>query len=193
MNSRRFICLFLGAWLATGVAVALLIFLNHTTDDVVIANIPSAIAAQTKSVGPAQARLLLTHHSLELNRLYMEYWGSVQIVAGVFFLLVLLFGTREGKVALIVGAVMLTVIILQRMLLVPETTALTRMMQAGPAREIRYQLLSLRMVYHGIEVVKLLVGGVALILLVREGRYRSRYAGKDVDVVDKPDHSHIYR
>jgi hypothetical protein len=191
MNARRFTCFFLGAWMAVGVAVALIIFLNNRSASIMMDRLSPVMAAQVRTTGPAQSRLLFAFEATELNQTYREYWGTIQIVAGLLFLLFLVFATREGKGALAIGAAVLALVILQRTLLVPEISALTRLAQAGAGD--RQKHFTIQMMYHGAEALKLLAGAVVAITLIREGRHRLRHAGQDVDVIDKADHRHINR
>jgi hypothetical protein len=190
MNARRFACFFLGAWLATGAAVALIIFLNHQSARTLADPVSPGLAAQVKSVGPGPSNRLFALLTAEQNQLYREYWGAVQIVAGVLFLLFLVFGTREGKGALAVAGAVLLVVILQRTLLVPEIKDLTRLLHSGVGvgSGVRARLFAVQWIYHGVEALKLLAGAVVVTLLVRQGRRGLRHPGQQVDVIDKPDH-----
>jgi hypothetical protein len=188
MNARRFACFVLGAWLATGATLALIIFLNSRSSRTMADQLSAPLAAQVNSLGPGPSRLLFAFQAAEQNQLYREYWGTVQIAAGLLFLLFLVFGTQEGKGALAVAGALLLTVIVQRTLLVPEIAALTRLLHTGVGGGVRHRLFTVQMIYHGVEGLKLLTGAVLATMLIREGRHRLRDAGQKVDMIDKPDY-----
>ena len=193
MNLRRFACLLLGAWLATSLAVALILYQNRRLIDYSLTHLSPAAAAHVKAIGQEQARMLFTFQVSEQISFYIEVWGSVQIVAGIGCLAFVLFATREGKATLALAVVVLLIVTLQRTLLVPEISSLIRLLQTDVGAAHRHRLITLKWVYYAVEGLKLAIGLAVASRLVAERRHRSRYAGQNVDVVDKSNYRHVNR
>jgi hypothetical protein len=193
MNLRRLACLLLGAWLATGAILALITLQNRRLIDSSLLHLSPSVAAQVKTIGPEQARLLLLLQWNEQTRFYMDAWGTAQLAAAAACLLVVLFATREGKTTLLLAGGMLLAIGVQRLWLIPEIATLGRLIEVMPGAAAEGRLETIRLLYYAIETLKIAVGVVVGVRLLRQKASRSGHARKQVDVVDKPDYGHVNR
>jgi hypothetical protein len=125
----------------------------------------------------------------------METWGTVQVVAGIALFFLLLFGSREGKIPLLLGLLMIVVSVLQRFLLTPEIASLGRALDFLPDSASGGERSRLRLFEGGYLLVEAVKWGLGLLLAVIVGRRRrrSRNARKDLDLIDKSDHRHVNR
>jgi hypothetical protein len=194
MNGRRFACFFLGAWLAASAMISLVTSQNKRSIDRVMMNLSPAMAAQVKTLGPVHARLLLRDHVSEQNRWYMRTWGNTQIFVGGLLVFFLLFGTREGRVSLVLSVAIFAVVIAQRLVLLPELASLGRLVEllgVDASQAERNKLWVVESAYYSLEILKGLVGLALAGKLIFQTRERLRHSGKQIDVVNEADHRHV--
>ncbi len=135
VHFRRFACFLLGAWLAGGLFMDMVAIQNFRSVDRLLAKPAPEAAKQFEKLEPGDARTLLRHQVSEQNRRYFETCGLVETGIGVALLLVLLFGSSETKLTVIVALIMLLIAILQRFALTPEMVVLGRIVDWLPAGE----------------------------------------------------------
>lgn len=189
---RRFACFLLGLWLGGSLFMAVMAAQNFRLVDRLLAN-PAPVAGRLIQSGGAEgARLLLRYQVSELNRWSAENWGSVQLGLAALLFFLLLFGSLEGKLNLLLALLLLLVVLAERLLLTPEMVAQGRLLDFLPP-EIgsteRSRLWLLEGASKGIQIGKL---GVGLMLAVRL-LGRSGNAGKKVNLADEADHRHVDR
>jgi hypothetical protein len=193
MSSRRLACLLLGLWLGGDwmirwMASGNLHAVNHTLDR------PNAfVAQQIKDRGRIPVFKLLTYQAAEQNRLLALSWENVQIGFAIFFFFYLLFGTREGKYALLLVLLMMAVVIGERLVLTPELIGIGRSLDFS--EEIRPRARTALSIVENVSTAAWLAKscfGLALagVLMWRRSSGNTR---KKFDLVDKSYNRHINR
>ena len=195
MHSRRFACLLLGVWFGGELLLAWMGTLSLRSVDRLQSDPNPAATLHVKEAGAAGARLLRYQAAEDMRGLLYD-WGLAEMGLGAFLLLFLLFGTEEGKVTLLVALVMLGLMLLQRLMFVPEMAALGRMLDFAPGKAFgaeRAKLGVLEDSYWGIELVKWGTGALLAVRLMVRSRGRSRNSRKQIDLVDEANYRHIDR
>jgi len=194
MHSSRIASFFLGLWLGSALLVAWVSRENLRVVDRTLASPNPAAVPALRSLG-AGARPLFRYQASEQNRILMETWGSSQLVAGIALFFFLLFATREGKLSLLLGLLMIAAVVMQRFLLIPEIASLGRTLDfvADTLREADDN--RLRVLDGGYFLAEAVKWGLGLVLLASMGRRSgsSRNVRKDLDLVNKPDYRHVNR
>jgi len=130
---------------------------NFRSVDRLLANPAPPARQQVDKLGRDSARALLRYQVAEQNRFYFETWGVVENALGFLLLLILLFGSTESNLTLLLALLMLLIAVLQRFVLTPEIVILGRVIDfiphAQPSPE-RSHFWMLHGVYSGIEVLK---------------------------------------
>ncbi len=179
------ICLVLGLWLGGMAAVDWIAGQNRLAANISAENDPAAEAA-AQTLGKPAAEWLLRRQASAQNRRLSETWGEMQAVLGSAFLLFVLFGSQEGKLTLFLVLLMLVTVMVQLFVFVPQLNlpdgAAARGSTAGWA-------------VWGNRAGEILKAcfGLALALRLISRRQGSGYSGKNIDLVDKPNHGHIDR
>ena len=123
------------------------------------------------TLGPDKTRVLLRHLAGEQNRFYFEQWEWVQLALGTSLLLLLVFGNRPPKVAILLTLIMLLIVLVQRAGLTPQITRLGRVLDYIPpatSSPDRTLFWTLHNAYSAMEIAKLALGFfVAGSLMVR--------------------------
>jgi hypothetical protein len=195
MRSRRIACLLLGLWLGAGLWMQWVASENlKSVDDLLLR--PSAdAAAYLKTLGGATVIPLAHYLAAEQNRSLYDSWGMVQIVMSAGFFFFLLFGTRLGKVPIVLALLMVALTVVEQAIVLPEMNILGRATDftADPSHRVRLARAALDYGYTGAELVKwLLAAGVVAFLVFQPGR-RSLDSRHQVDMVDKANYRHIDR
>src|ERR1044072_3105799 len=125
MHLRRFACFCLGLWLAGSLMIALVRQETLASVDRVLAR-GRATAAGRLSLQAAGTPTILRYHASEQNRWYLAKWVDAQLILGVLFFLLMLFGSRENKFLLGGIGLMLLLATVQKFLVVPDLIALGR-------------------------------------------------------------------
>jgi hypothetical protein len=183
-------------WLAGGFFMAWMATENFQSVDRLLNAGNPAAAVRLKVLGNTEARLLLRYQVSEQNRFYFETWEIAQIFLGGFLFFFLLFGTNEGKLTLALALLMFVLLLAQRLALTPEITALGRVIDFRPEAQAtgdHAKFMVLHTAYVAIEIAKWGLGIVLALLLIFTHTRRLRDSGKQVDFVNKPDHSHVNR
>jgi hypothetical protein len=195
MSARRLVVFLLGVWLGGSLLVFLAATANLRSPDQVLAFPPLAIVKIVESIGHEAARMLLLHQASELNRGYLESWGTAQLGIGLAVFATLLFATREGKWLVSGSLVMLLLAALMRLLLTPDLVNFGRQLDfatgAGKTAE-QARLAAVRTAYNVAEAVKCGLGLILLGMLVRRSE-RKRRSIRKVHPVNDADDRHIDR
>src|SRR5215472_16736923 len=127
MHARRFACFVLGLWLAGGLFMAWVATENFGIADQLASQANPTARLELKAMGP-NAHALLRYQASEENRRYFRLWETGQIMLGILFFGLMLFGSRESQFLL--GGILLLVVLVmfQRFLLTPEITAAGRLL-----------------------------------------------------------------
>src|SRR5688500_6870903 len=97
MNTRRLVCMLLGAWLAGSLWMFVTATQNFRTVDRLMHDPPPAATSMISRIGIANARTLLRFEASEMNRFYFDVWEWAQLALGIAAFLLLLFTTSVGR------------------------------------------------------------------------------------------------
>jgi len=195
MHNRRFACFLLGIWLGCELLLGWVAMANSRSANRVIAGAHGTAAAQLRQLGPGLDSAL-RYQAKEQTRGLLEGWGMAQVALGGFLLLFLLFATEERPGSLALALFLLALSVGEWVFLTPEIVARGRTLDfvaAGAEIPEQIKLATLDSMYLGIQVLKWVAGLLLAGRLMLRTRTRSRYVRGKVDVVDKANHSHVYR
>ena len=208
MHTRRLVAFLLGVWLGGMLLVAYTVNANDSTTKSVLENGGEAVRRNIEVSGKDRVTLVLHANTAEINRNLLQSWEWIQLLLGAGVVCTLPFAMRLKWGYLIAAALMLLIVLAQRVLLTPEMIGVGRLidMAGGDAWtqddlwKERRSLHTLTMLYWSCEGAKALIGiGLTVALLVfrrktalksRGGRRSSRESG---DRVDDSDYSHVDR
>ncbi len=195
MHTRRIAAFFLGAWLAGSLVVMFLsIQDSHSATAVISSSLPQA-RKMIDSLGAEQAALLLRHAAAEESRSVLFVWERVEILLALFLGGCLFLGTQKRVFPIVLCGAMLALALFQHFGVGQELAYRGRETDfppdnasVGPIERLR----ALQAVYYGVELVKLIAGGIlaSYLFVFRSSRRGSR---KEVNAVDNPDHRHVNR
>ena len=154
-----------------------------------------AASAQLKSLGRLTVRPVLRHLTSELSRLYLQTWGTVQIVLGALFFFFLLFGTSQGKLPLGAALLLFGIAVFQRVLITRELVSVGRALDfaANPSARAQLALQALQNGYTGTEIGKWILQLILAAGLIWQRGGRSGSSRDKVDLIDKSYDRHIDR
>jgi len=180
VHFRRFACFLLGAWLAGGLFMDMVVTQNFRSVDRLLAKPAPGAAQQFEKLGPGAARVLLRHQVSEQNRWYFETWGLTEALIGAALLLILIFGSTEKNFSLLLALLMLLIAIVQRFALTPQMVVLGRVIDWIPIDQPspeRSRFWMLHNAFVGLELVNWALGFFLAAKLI----FRSRKRGLDED------------
>ena len=195
MHARRFACFVLGLWLGGGLLVAWLTWVNQQVADHLVNDSNPAARLELRALGP-NSRAVLRYQASEEGRRYYQVWESAQIILGLAFFTLMLFGSRENKYLLAGILVLILLVVFERTLVTPALTAQGRLVDFAPpdaaaAERNRYWVLQTG--YLAIEGVKWLfiVALAGQMVFSRQGSGRSRDSRRKLDEINKPNYSRV--
>lgn len=153
---------------------------NFRSVDRLLAQPAPQAAQQLDKLGRGPARVLLRHQVSEQNRWYFETWGLMETALGVALLMILLFGSTEKNLSLLLALLMLLIAILQRFALTPQMVFLGRVIDWIPADQAsaeRSRFWLLHNAFVGLELLNWAFG----LFLTGKLLLRSRRRGADPD------------
>jgi len=159
--------------------------------DRILRNPGPAPTLEVKALGPGEARLLLERQAVQRSRWLFEAWSIAQIVLGAIFFFFLLFGTGEGKVALLLALVMLAAVLGQQLLLMPGLFALGGRAGADALLSGDSAVALADIGYWAVEIGKVTAGLALAFRLIHRRRGSSGHARQQLDLVDEADHGHV--
>lgn len=175
MNTRRFICALLGAWIGASFLMASVAMFNfRVVNDIFITPQPELVG-YIKAIGPEKLRMLFRHEAAEFNRSLFEAWGFVQIGISLLVFGTLLFGTKEGKFILSVSLLLVLIVTGMHLLITPSIVGYGRSLDFAPADKefaMRQRVNAYHNAYTTLEGVKLAGNVMLLVIFFREVRRR---------------------
>ena len=192
MHVRRLACLLLGMWLAGSGYLGVVAAQNFLTIDRLLKEPRSSRATVEveKLGGPEQARLFLRHYVGEQNRFYFQAWEITQMILGGALFLLLLFGTREGKLALLLVLAMLLLVFFLHFGVTPGLVGLGRELDFTPPipdSPLRAAFRARHVMYSTLEVVKVVIGvGLAVLLVAGRATRRLAVIGEPLATAGSP-------
>ena len=161
MHFRRLACVLLGVWLGGSALSALVIWQNRRSAEHLLVHPPPAALVFLKSAGREPAQEFLRYQAAESTRQYIETAEKLEMALALAVLLILLFGTHEGKLSILAALLMLAASLAQCFFITPEIAAHGRLLDfagAGGGSSVRVRLHMLKGAWMAAEMGKLAVG-----------------------------------
>lgn len=182
---RRLACLILGVWIGGILLMGVVATQNLASVDHVLEFHPgSGVVDGVKKLGGQNpARMFLRHLASEQNRALFEYWEWAQVVISISLLLLIVFGTREGGLTMIVALVPVVLIFVQHIAAAPAMVGLGRELDFMTVEnsDVRRQFQTWHGVYTAIEFIKILICAGLVLLMMRSRTPLRRRAGDSDD------------
>jgi hypothetical protein len=195
MHARRFACMLLGFWLAGSIVMAFIASDSGNTAERLLIVQGQAASLRIKAMGREEARIMLAYPVRQQVRWWLEEWENLEMALGAFFFLFLLFGTREGKLALSLTLGIYAIVLFQRFFTSPQILYLGAQMDFVPLNVVipeRNQLIAVQKIFTGVEIFKALaILGLGVYMIARTRR--SSHSWNHVDMVDESNHRHVDR
>jgi hypothetical protein len=163
MYSRRIATFLLGAWIGASVLMAFVEIQNIHSPDLVLANPIAPAARIIEMLGTEQTQLLLRHLAAEQTRDYSYLWEEFQFVLALALGACLFLGTKKRVLPLLLCGVMLALVVFQHIAATPELSYRGRETDFPPGNTAlapMARVWALQQMYAGVEIVKLIAGGV---------------------------------
>ncbi len=146
---------------------------------------PGIPAAQdVHTLGRTETRVFLRHLVAEQNRFYFEQWEWSQLAFGLGFVLLLVFGSRPPKLAILFSLGMLAIVLAQRFGLTPQISKLGRELDfstaAGSSQKTTFW--TLHGIYSGVELLKIAFALVVAGLFVIRRQPDKRMFAREIEL-----------
>lgn len=195
MHTRRIATFFLGAWLAGSL---IMLFLSvqdlRMASTVTRSPVPQAKKLLDK-LGPDDANLLLRYASAEDVRSTLFDWERFEIGLAIVLIGCLYLATQKRVLPIMLCTGMLVLVLFQHFGIASELAYRGRETdfppgntQVGPIERLR----ALQAIYYGVEVIKLVAGGIlaSYLFVFRSARRSNR---KEVHSINHSDDRHVNR
>ena len=170
MSRKTLLAFLLGAWCAATLFMWFVAVHNFRVVDGILASKNPELAQITEALSDEQRRLMARHQASEVNRLFFDGWGKVQLpLAAVVFLLV--WRGRLGKFVTASAVAMLIIVVVLQLWVVPETVRLGRIMDflpRDPAPPEAALFWTLHHTYTGLDTVKFLLAFASAVVVARK-------------------------
>jgi hypothetical protein len=185
----------LGFWLAGSIVMTFIAADSANSAGRLLRDHGPAASLHIQSMGREEARIMLAYPVRQQVRWWLEGWENLELALGAFFFLFLLFGTREGKLALSVTLGIYAIVLFERFFTLPQMLYLGGQMDFVAENVVtpdRNELIAVQNAFTGVEIVKaLVILGLSVYMIARTRR--SSHSWDNVDMVDKSDHRHVDR
>ncbi|MGJ5815778.1 hypothetical protein [Paludibaculum fermentans] len=168
--TRRFTAVLLSMWLGGILLVSLVAPASYRSVDSTMARPPQHVAKAMKQLGQAPMREILQYQASEASRVVLEWWGLLQLAAGLAVFLLLLFMSTAGRPALGLSLGMLVMSLLLEFFLIPRISQLGQELQQTnqvQAMEMAAKARAMHLGFTAFEMVVVLLGAILLGLLLR--------------------------
>ena len=192
MHTRRVASFLLGIWIGCSLFLGIIAFQNLRSPSLILSMPAEGASKILQPVPPEQARLLLRHLAAEQNRLYFYAWEWVEILLALLLGGCLLLATQRRILPLVLCGLMLAVVLVEHFAIMPELAYRGRATDFPPGSAIfgaQARVWVLTQVYAGMEMAKLLMGGILTSYLF----YFRRRVRKEADVAGQAHHTHAGR
>ena len=170
MSRKTLLAFLLGAWCAATLFMWFVAVHNFRVVDSILALENPALSRVTEAMTDDQLRLTMRHQASEVNRLFFDGWGKVQLpLAAVVFLLV--WRGRLGQFVTASAVLMLIIVGVLHLWVVPETIRLGRILDflpRDPAPPEAALFWTLHHTYTGLDAVKFLLAFASAVLVFRK-------------------------
>lgn len=178
MHTRRISSFLLGAWILGCVLMVYISVRALQSPGLVLNSPPEPVTEIVKKLGYDTAQLFVRHVALEQTRYLTYSWEEAQVLVAVMLGGCLFLATQRRPFPLVICGLMLILVLFQHFALSPEIAYRGREADFPPGSTnigTVTRMLALQQAYFGVEVVKLLAGGLlASYLFVFRTQRRSR-------------------
>lgn len=168
MNRRTALALMLGGWAVGTLFMWFVATQNFAAVDRILAAPPSTLQSMTAPLDPSHAREILRYEASELNRLYFDRWGYVQVLLALMAVALAWKGGRRLRAGILVAAVIAVGL---QFYVVPETIRIGRLIDFRPREPETAQQAAFWRLHHtytGLDMLKFLTVVGCGIALLRE-------------------------
>ena len=184
MHATRVATFLLGAWIGCCVFMDLLALQNFRLVGAAINSATPVAAGIIQRNGQDQIALLLRHFAAEQYRYYFSTWERIQIPAALLVAAVLYWALGRRWIPQMLCGLMLALVLFQ-LAIQPELAFRGRDADFPPGNQMlgtQARVWALTEVWMGAESVKLFIGGLLTVLLIRhKSRTRSRRVEDDLE------------
>ena len=190
--------LLLGIWLGAGLLMTWVATDNFDSVDRALKASSKLAEQAVNDIGPERAKVFLRYHSSEQNRNYFRMWGVVQLVLGIFLLLVILFATNANKLLTVITLGLLSISALQHFLVTPRIIDLGRALDFANVDEMRDERRGFWNYHRAYAYMEMAKFGILLVLagnfIVSSGeRRKRRRRSHELNMIDDAEDSHVNR
>ncbi len=170
MSRKTQLAFLLGAWCAATLFMWYVAIHNFRVVDSILVSENPALSRVTEAMTEDQLRLTMRHQASEVNRLFFDRWGTVQLPLAAVALL-LAWRSRLGKFVTASAVAMLLIVGVLQFWVVPETIRLGRILDflpRGPAPPEAALFWTLHHTYTGLDTVKFLLALASGVWVLRK-------------------------
>jgi len=170
MTGKPFLLFLLGAWCAATLFMWTVATQNFAVVERLLTEPSPEFAATTAPLPSEALRLTLRHQASEVNRLFFDGWGWVQIPIAALVLW-LAWRSGSGKLVVIFASIMLLIVLALQFHVVPETVRLGRILDFLPREPDPPEAAPFWRLHHaytGLDMLKFLLAGGAALRLLRK-------------------------
>jgi len=169
---RRLAILLMAVWITGTVWMAVAATENFYTIDRLFAAHNPAFSAVVEKLGTSDSNFLLRYLSSELNRLFFQVWGLVQIGVGILALWCVVSLRKATKAKWMIVS-MLAITLLFAAIITPEIVSVGRELDFVPRNPAPPALRTFGLLHAGYTVldgIKLILGIIVTVHLIRGSR-----------------------
>ena len=170
MSRKTLLAFLLGAWCAATLFMWYVAIHNFRVVDSILVSENTALSRVTEAMTEDQLRLTMRHQASEVNRLFFDGWGTVQLPLAAVVLL-LAWRSRLGKFVTASAVAMLIIVSVLEFWVVPETIRLGRILDflpRDPAPPEAAPFWTLHHTYTGLDSLKFLLAIASSVLVFRK-------------------------
>ena len=171
MGRKLILVFLLGAWSGGTLFMWSVAIQNFELVNNILEGKHAEVRQTASSLEPGGLRLLLRYQASEVNRLFFDKWGFVQLPIAA--LVMILAWKQDGKLIPAAAAVMLLICLALQFSVVPETIRLGRIIDflpRDPAPTEAALFWRLHHTYTGLDTLKFLLGLASIGVLLRKGQ-----------------------
>jgi hypothetical protein len=171
MKSKSWLLYLLGAWCGATLFMWLVATQNFAVAHSLLDDPSPEFSAATTALSQDNLRLALRHQASEVNRLFFNGWGWVQVPLAIVAL-GLAWRSGSGKLAVSLAALMLLIVLFLQLHVVPETIRLGRILDFLPREATPPEAAPFWRLHHtytGLDMLKFLLGVASALVLMRKG------------------------
>ena len=184
MHTRRIATFLLGGWIGASLFMAFVEIQRLRSPGLVLGQPIPPAAKMIETLGQQDAQLLLRHLALEQIRHDSYVWEEFQLVLALVLGVFLFLGTKKRALPLLLCGVMRALVLFQHIAATPELIYQGRETDFPPGNSAlgpMARVWALQQMYAGVEIVKLIAGGVLASYLFA---YRSPQRRRSMDTID---------